>query len=55
MAGPGELKATNVTVALSSLLNGDAGSDAMLHNGDVLTIRQIPGMERFGRDDQRDR
>jgi polysaccharide export outer membrane protein len=48
VAGPGEIKATNVTVALSSLPNGDAGSDAMLHNGDVLTIRQIPGWNDLG-------
>jgi protein involved in polysaccharide export with SLBB domain len=48
VAGRGELKATNAAVALASLLSGDAGSDAMLHNGDVLTIRQVPGWNDLG-------
>ena len=41
---PGE----HLNVSLASLLNGDAAEDVPLHNGDVLTIRQVPGWQDLG-------
>jgi polysaccharide biosynthesis/export protein len=36
------------TIALPAALAGDPAADATLHNGDVLTIRQIPGWNDLG-------
>ncbi len=38
---PGE----HVQVSLASVLNGNGTEDVPLHNGDVLTIRQLPGWQ----------
>jgi protein involved in polysaccharide export with SLBB domain len=35
-------------VALSAALAGESSSNAVLHNGDVLTIRQLPGWNDLG-------
>jgi polysaccharide biosynthesis/export protein len=35
-------------VKLAAVLSGDAGEDVSLHNGDVLTIRQLPQWEDIG-------
>ena len=35
-------------IALSAALSGDANADATLHNGDVLTIRQLAGWNDLG-------
>jgi polysaccharide biosynthesis/export protein len=40
---PTKLDGQHETVALSAALAGDAKANAVLHNGDVLTIRQLPG------------
>jgi protein involved in polysaccharide export with SLBB domain len=37
------LVATHVNVNLAAAMKGDAGADVVLHDGDVLTIRQVPG------------
>lgn len=47
-SGQQELQATSVPIALSAALKGDVDSDVPLHNGDVLTIRQIPGWNDLG-------
>ena len=36
------------TIALATALKGDTQSNATLHNGDVLTIRQLPGWNDLG-------
>jgi protein involved in polysaccharide export with SLBB domain len=35
-------------IALAKALTGDSNADAPLHNGDVLTIRQLPGWNDLG-------
>jgi polysaccharide export outer membrane protein len=35
-------------VKLAAALNGDASADLQLHNGDVLTVRQLPQWEDLG-------
>jgi polysaccharide biosynthesis/export protein len=41
---PGE----HLDISLSSALNGNTTEDVALHNGDVLTIRQVPGWQDLG-------
>jgi protein involved in polysaccharide export with SLBB domain len=41
---PGE----QLKVSVASVLNRDAAEDVPLHNGDVLTIRQVPGWQDLG-------
>jgi polysaccharide export outer membrane protein len=36
------------TIAISTALSGDTNADVPLHNGDVLTIRQLPGWNDLG-------
>jgi polysaccharide export outer membrane protein len=36
------------TIALSAALEGKTNSNTLLHNGDVLTIRQLPGWNDLG-------
>ena len=43
-AGSGE----QLDVKLAALLSGDAAEDVPLHNGDVLTIRQVPQWDDLG-------
>jgi protein involved in polysaccharide export with SLBB domain len=38
----------NLDVKLSAALSGDSSGDIPLHNGDVLTIRQVPGWNDLG-------
>lgn len=35
-------------VAISAVLSGDPAADVPLHNGDVLTVRQLPGWQDLG-------
>jgi polysaccharide export outer membrane protein len=44
----GQLSAQHETIAISAALAGDPKSDVALHNGDVLTIRQLPGWNDLG-------
>jgi protein involved in polysaccharide export with SLBB domain len=43
-----KLSGQHQVVALSAALSGDSNSNATLHNGDVLTIRQLPGWNDLG-------
>jgi protein involved in polysaccharide export with SLBB domain len=43
-----KLTGQNEVVALSAALAGDSTANATLHNGDVLTIRQLPGWNDLG-------
>jgi len=43
-----KLTGQNEVVALSAALAGDSTANANLHNGDVLTIRQLPGWNDLG-------
>ena len=43
-----KLSGQHEVIALSAALSGDAKSNASLHNGDVLTIRQLPGWNDLG-------
>src|SRR4029077_676880 len=45
---PSKLAGKHEVVALSAALTGDSVSNANLHNGDVLTIRQLPGWNDLG-------
>ena len=45
---PTKLDGQHETVALSAALAGDSKANAALHNGDVLTIRQLPGWNDLG-------
>jgi protein involved in polysaccharide export with SLBB domain len=38
----------NVDVKLSAVLSGESNEDVPLHDGDVLTIRQVPGWNDLG-------
>jgi len=38
----------HLEVSLASVLNGNGTEDVPLHNGDVLTIRQVPGWKDLG-------
>jgi polysaccharide biosynthesis/export protein len=44
----GQLTGQHETIAISAALAGDPRSDVALHNGDVLTIRQLPGWNDLG-------
>jgi len=41
-------RAESRTVKLTEALNGEASENALLHEGDVLTIRQVPGWNNLG-------
>ena len=43
-----QLTGRHETIAISAALAGDPKSDVALHNGDVLTIRQLPGWNDLG-------
>ncbi len=43
-----KLTGQHEVVALATALAGDSNSNAALHNGDVLTIRQLPGWNDLG-------
>jgi polysaccharide export outer membrane protein len=43
-----QLTGEHKTIALSAALAGDPNSNAPLRNGDVLTIRQLPGWDDLG-------
>ncbi len=45
---PSKLTGQHEVVALAAALAGDANSNAPLRNGDVLTIRQLPGWNDLG-------
>jgi len=45
---PSKLTGQHEVVALAAALAGDANSNATLRNGDVLTIRQLPGWNDLG-------
>ncbi len=47
-AGTGSLTGRHESIAISAALAGDPKSDVALHNGDVLTIRQLPGWNDLG-------
>ncbi len=40
--------ATSVAVKLSAMMTGDSTANLPLNNGDVLTIRQLPGWDNLG-------
>ncbi|HYL67627.1 MAG TPA: SLBB domain-containing protein [Candidatus Limnocylindria bacterium] len=44
----GQLRGQHENVAILGALAGDTSSDIPLHNGDVLTIRQLPGWNDLG-------
>ena len=44
----GELQGRHSPVTISAALAGDSSADLPLHNGDVLTIRQLPGWNDLG-------
>jgi exopolysaccharide biosynthesis WecB/TagA/CpsF family protein len=43
-----KLSGKHAVITLSAALAGDVNSNAALHNGDVLTIRQLPGWNDLG-------
>ncbi len=47
-ATPGKLTGQHQAVAISAALAGDAESNLRLNNGDVLTVRQLPGWNDLG-------
>lgn len=47
-SNPSNLTGQHEVIALSAALAGDPNSNAPLHNGDVLTIRQLPGWNDLG-------
>jgi polysaccharide biosynthesis/export protein len=47
-SNPGKLTGHQEEITIASALAGDATSNAPLHNGDVLTIRQLPGWNDLG-------
>jgi polysaccharide export outer membrane protein len=44
----GELETRHESVAISAALAGDASANIPVNNGDVLTIRQLPGWNNLG-------
>jgi polysaccharide biosynthesis/export protein len=46
--GQTQLTAEHQEIAISAVLAGDKSADLTLHNGDVVTIRQIPGWNDLG-------
>ncbi|HKR32170.1 MAG TPA: SLBB domain-containing protein, partial [Terriglobales bacterium] len=49
-SGPdqGVLSGEHQAISISSALAGDSSADVAVHNGDVLTIRQLPGWNDLG-------
>jgi polysaccharide biosynthesis/export protein len=47
-SAPTQLTGQHETIAISAALAGDPKSDVALHNGDVLTIGQLPGWNDLG-------
>jgi polysaccharide biosynthesis/export protein len=47
-ADQAKLTGQQESIALSAVLKGDTQSNTQLHNGDVLTIRQLPGWNDLG-------
>jgi len=47
-AGPSRLSGQHESIAISAALAGDPGSNVALRNGDVLTVRQLPGWNDLG-------
>jgi protein involved in polysaccharide export with SLBB domain len=47
-AGQGQLTGQHEPIAISAALSGDPKSNAQLHNGDVVSIRQLPGWDDLG-------
>ena len=43
-----KLTGEHEAIPISAALSGDANSDVAVHNGDVLTIRQLPGWNDLG-------
>jgi protein involved in polysaccharide export with SLBB domain len=43
-----KLTGEHEVIPISAALSGDAKSDVVVHNGDVLTIRQLPGWNDLG-------
>ncbi len=48
VGGVSQPESENVSVQLGAALNGEAGANLPLHDGDVLTIRQVPGWNDLG-------
>jgi polysaccharide export outer membrane protein len=47
-SGQTKLTGQDESIAISAALSGNTNSNALLHNGDVLTIRQLPGWNDLG-------
>ena len=47
-AGQSQLTGEHEPIAISAALSGDPKNNAQLHNGDVVSIRQLPGWEDLG-------
>ena len=47
-AGQGQLTGQHEPIAIAAALSGDPKSNAQLHNGDVVSIRQLPGWDDLG-------
>ena len=47
-AEQGELTGQHEPIAISAALSGDPKNNAQLHNGDVVSIRQLPGWDDLG-------
>ena len=47
-ASQSELTGQHELIAISAALSGDERADVAIHNGDVLTIRQLPGWNDLG-------
>ncbi len=47
-AGQGQLTGQHEPIAISAALSGDPKDNAQLHNGDVVSIRQLPGWDDLG-------
>jgi polysaccharide export outer membrane protein len=47
-SGGTKLNAQHQTIQISAALKGDADANVALHNGDVVTIRQLPGWSDLG-------
>ncbi len=47
-AGQGQLTGQHEPIVISAALSGDSKNNAQLHNGDVVSIRQLPGWDDLG-------
>jgi protein involved in polysaccharide export with SLBB domain len=47
-AGQSQLTGQHEPISIAAALSGDPKSNAQLHNGDVVSIRQLPGWEDLG-------